>query len=366
MASMQKRNCESDSSHKPAEKKQRKSFRFSDEMIDNLITCLLEYKVKCEYANIDFDADKPVQYRAIREEMAKLYADDEDLFGPPSPSTLTDDGSQEQKLLFKQQKKEISRGYQRILEKIKDLRQGFSKAILSGTRSGSGKIVYEYFDRLKQIWGSCPNTKPLACGVDSNSVSSSQANGDKDVEEIITGLPSSNTQPEESSSSNTFNSEHSEEATGEPSAKYDKQTKKSKGHVATLIDDKRKHLERRLSASQRDALLLKEAIEDREERKEIREMLKTSNDSFAHALDNISQSMLAISNSIANTLEVIGHVSSPQNYMQPHSAYYNINQEPLRLSQSQGQQANSDEYFELQPASPTVFYQNRHLSTQRE
>ena len=88
MASMRKRNCERDPNHKRAEKKQRKSFRFSDEMIDNVITCLLEYKVECEYANIDFDADKPVQYRAIREEMVKLYANDEDLFGPPSPSTL--------------------------------------------------------------------------------------------------------------------------------------------------------------------------------------------------------------------------------------------------------------------------------------
>ena len=85
-------------------------------------------------------------------------------------------------------------------------------------------------------------------------------------------------------------------------------------------------------------------------------MLKSSNDSFAHALDHISQSMLVTNNSIANALEVNGRVSSPQNYMQPHSAYYNINQEPPRLSQSQGQQASSNEYFRLQPASTSVLY----------
>ena len=57
--------------------------------------------MKCEYINIDFDEDKFVRHCAIREEIAKLYANDEDLFGPPSPSTLTDDVPQEQKQLFK-------------------------------------------------------------------------------------------------------------------------------------------------------------------------------------------------------------------------------------------------------------------------
>ncbi len=44
----------------------------------------LEYKVACEYKNIDFDADKPCQYNKMREEMAKIYQDDEELFGPYS------------------------------------------------------------------------------------------------------------------------------------------------------------------------------------------------------------------------------------------------------------------------------------------
>ena len=335
-------------------------------MICNLITCLLDYKVRCEYSNIDFDADKPVQYNAIRDEMAKLYADDEDLFGSPSPNSLTDDASKEEKQLLKQQKKDISRGYQRILEKIKDLRQGFSKAILKGTRSGSGKIVYEHFDRLKQLWGGCPNTKPLSCGVDTSSVNTNQADGDNNdnggEEGRLTEPPSLNIELEESSLVGSINSEDPEEITGESSAKHDKQKRKSKDHVAKLIDDKRKHLERRLSASQRDAVLLKEAKEDREERKEIRDMMKSSNDSFVHALDNMSQSMLAISNSIAKTMEVIGRASTPQNNMQPYPAYY-INQiqqpqhipTPQHSLQSQEHQANSNEYFELQPTSGSVF-----------
>ena len=55
-----------------ANKKQKKASRYSDEMISNLITCLLEYKVAREYKNIDFDADKPCQYNKMREEWQKF------------------------------------------------------------------------------------------------------------------------------------------------------------------------------------------------------------------------------------------------------------------------------------------------------
>jgi hypothetical protein len=84
---------------------------------------------------------------------------------------------------------------------------------------------------------------------------------------------------------------------------------KPKDHVAVLVDDKRKHLEHRLSASQRDALLLKEAKEDREERKEFRDMLKNANDSFVHALNNMSQSMLSINNAIARSMETFSNTA---------------------------------------------------------
>ena len=46
----------------------------------------------------------------------------------------------------------------------------FSKAILSGTCSRSGKLVYNNYDRLKQLWGGCPNTQPLSSEIDSTDV----------------------------------------------------------------------------------------------------------------------------------------------------------------------------------------------------
>ena len=49
---------------------------------------------------------------------------------------------------FKQQSKLLFRGKNRVMEKIKEIRQKFSKAVTSGSRSGSGKLVFEHYDQL--------------------------------------------------------------------------------------------------------------------------------------------------------------------------------------------------------------------------
>ena len=48
---------------------------------------------------------------------------------------------------------------------------------MTTSRSGTGKIVLEFFDLLKQIWRGSPSTEPLACGVstdDFNNVNESE------------------------------------------------------------------------------------------------------------------------------------------------------------------------------------------------
>ena len=99
------------------------------------------------------------------------------------------------------------------------------------------------------------------------------------------------------------------------------------------------------AASQRDALLLKETKEDREERKEFRDMLKNANDSFVHALNNMSQSMLSISNAIARSMETFSNTAHSRAMPLP---YY-------RLEQQQAEQQQNG-YIHLQPAR-SVFYE---------
>ena len=45
-------------------------------------------------------------------------------------------------------------GYQRIKQKIKDLRQDYRNAVTIGRRSGCGKLVEDNWNCLKNIWGS--------------------------------------------------------------------------------------------------------------------------------------------------------------------------------------------------------------------
>ena len=61
----------------------------------------------------------------------------------------------------------IKRGYSRFQEKLKEKRQNFANEVTSGSRSGGGKIVLEFFDQLKQVkqvWGGSLCTEPLSSG----------------------------------------------------------------------------------------------------------------------------------------------------------------------------------------------------------
>ena len=51
-------------------------------MVGNLIECLKDYKVRMEFKGLDFDGDRPVQYKEVRKEMAKMYEENPEFFGP--------------------------------------------------------------------------------------------------------------------------------------------------------------------------------------------------------------------------------------------------------------------------------------------
>lgn len=104
--------------------------------------------------------------------MAKLHEDDESIFGPVAAFKLPDDfktRSKEEQAKAKHRVKEskdmITKGQKRVMEKVKEIRQSFSKAVVSGSRSGSGKLVYEFYDKLITLWGGSAGTEPLSYGV---------------------------------------------------------------------------------------------------------------------------------------------------------------------------------------------------------
>ena len=57
-------------------------FKWTIEMVDDLLHALGEFKANMEYRNVDFNADKTKQYEAVRKAMARKYSSgDVDLFG---------------------------------------------------------------------------------------------------------------------------------------------------------------------------------------------------------------------------------------------------------------------------------------------
>ena len=59
------------------------------------------------------------------------------------------------------------KGKRWIQEKTKEIRQSFSTAVVSGSRSGSGKLVFEHYDKLVSIRGGSANIEPLSFGISS-------------------------------------------------------------------------------------------------------------------------------------------------------------------------------------------------------
>ena len=114
-------------------------------MIKHLIDSLLEYKSRMSYKGIDLDGDKPMQYKELRSLMANIYEQDVSLFGPVSIVPLPDDFDElpkdkqaSAKDRVKESKELVVKGTKRVMEKVKESRQNFSKAMLASKRSFRG------------------------------------------------------------------------------------------------------------------------------------------------------------------------------------------------------------------------------------
>ncbi|XP_065671685.1 uncharacterized protein LOC136089562 [Hydra vulgaris] len=293
------------------DKTKRKNFKWDHNMVENLINCAISYKARMLYKNLDFDADKVGLYREVRLSMAEIYNKNEEFyFGPVAIDTLNE----------KDSKEVIKRGIKRVQEKLKEIRQKFSKAVVSGSRSGSGKIIFEFYDQLISLWGSSANIEPLIFGV----------KGDDFIETEETHFSIDQDLSEEVE---LVNNSDTAESINNP--------KKRKSCVPQLIDNKRKHLERNLSAAQRDQLLLKEARDDAQFRKEMAEAMRESTKCFTESINTVSKSMTDLGNGISRSIELLAQAmivqtqqqSSNQNQFYQHSpnVYSQMQFSPLVL-----------------------------------
>ena len=179
----------------------------------------------------------------------------------------------------------IKKGYSRVMETIKELRQRFSNAVTAGSRSGSGKLVMEFYDTMVQIWGGSPSTEPLSFGIESSEGQGMQPDGGS-----VSG-----TTTDTSVGADQFSEERDTSSDDQSTSQQKRPTKsKASGPVVHLIDNKRRHMERQLSSAKRDQILIDEAREDNNSRKELADTLLQSNQVFAESMQAVSSSMMAI------------------------------------------------------------------------
>ena len=97
-------------------------------MVESIIDSLKGYKSLCEFNATDFNADKVKLYEKVRQMMAGKYAS-ENYFGPVEKTVA------EKEAVHDKEAEMIRKGYNRIKEKVKNMRQDYSKAVVSETVS---------------------------------------------------------------------------------------------------------------------------------------------------------------------------------------------------------------------------------------
>ena len=157
----------------------------------------------------------------------------------------------------------ITKGSNRTVENVKVIRQSFWKAVVSGTRSGCGKIVFEFYEKLVTIWSGSANTEPLPFGVSSESLNNK-----------------SDRRHDELSENRDFDDAEIPENEEENNGGQAQKRKSLENAVPRLVDNKRKHLVKNISATERDRILINEVKNDKEACNNFTAAIKESNQCF--------------------------------------------------------------------------------------
>ena len=125
-------------------------WKWNEEKVESLIMCLHKYKIKKDYEGKDMEADLVKLYEDIRQMMASMYPAEN--FGPEEvagiPEGLDDNERIRHERYNTEEKRLIRVGHGWVKGRIKSLRQNFKRAVIEGTRSGSGKLLSNNWDRL--------------------------------------------------------------------------------------------------------------------------------------------------------------------------------------------------------------------------
>ena len=219
------------------------------------------------------------KYFAVRIIMTAISSYNETLFvltEAPNWSENFGQVSQEDQVTVKNkikiQKELTLKRKSRIQEKTKQLRVSHSKAVALDIRSGTGTLVFERYEKQISISRGSANIEPLSFGNFSGELNDEdqEFNADLDIQEDNNNEHNDNNQDESDSESavDTGNSLQTSTPRNTGNRKVGSLV------VPKLIDNKRKHQERNLSAAQRDQLFIKQIKSDGDFRKKVLQFVR--------------------------------------------------------------------------------------------
>ena len=307
-------------------------FRWTVEMQEKLLFCLGEVKIACEMKGIDFEADLIRLYGDVRTLMAQEYDENKE-FGPVKVIDIPADVTPEEFKVLQAKKltetKSIKQGYERIKQKTKDIRQDYRKAVNEGRRSGSGKIVCDNWDRLKSLWGGSPCTTALPNAVESYSYEEESFNLPGDLSDTEEKQSESESDDETEKTANS--TDRSLDASSITSNNDSSTGKKNAPLNPTpqYVDNKRKFLEKKLSASQRDQVYINLAKDELKMKQDLANSLAEATRETNQAFTQISKSIEKVGESIGNGLALLAQAfagNMPQPTPMP---YYQQTNHPM-------------------------------------
>ena len=123
------------------------SFNWSDEEVQLLLEVVLHFKSDKAGQGLDWESIK-TKYVEIR-----------DIFTERYPKNSTDESYPHHDAV-----KQFSK--ERIIAKVKALRNKYKIALDSGRRSGGGKVIAQFYNQCNDIWGRCPAVESIPSGID--------------------------------------------------------------------------------------------------------------------------------------------------------------------------------------------------------
>lgn len=267
---------------------------WSSEMVESLLLNLNEYKSSKTFEGLDFEADFIKMYGDLRSMMSRMYPVSD--FGPESiPAKEETETNMEYKKRVEQLDKSKKEGYARIKNKIRELRRGYKHAVDKGTRSGSGRLVAGHYNILKEIWGGCPSVTAIPQG------------------KVSLNIEEDNIVSEDEESEAPVIPEEGREAPEE-------------ARVIPEDKGKYKNMQKKLSAHQRDMVLVDLTREELEIKRQNTELLRKSLEGTEQAIKAMTESINSIGNGIKDGLGLLANAflqSQAQPAPHPPYPYYN-------------------------------------------